>query len=264
MRKYVVILIISIYIVFSFSRIVIKQSDINEENIFYIEEKSAIKSEFDKEDAVKIVCEKIKSIDFTIKLLPLDISPEVDRMYRKAYLDILKNKIAAVNYEGEKEYFIDLYNIGIDFEELKSLDYYLFYYNDLDGDGLPELGIKNAGGGGYTYIFKYLPEINEFQVLYSNASMYITILGTGQIWYHDGLHANLLRDRYIVLDNNNKWKIVFNSEHGLGPSGFYSIEIDDLKVNVTEKTWNEITRPFFDATKNAIPSMNFEEIFNSL
>lgn len=122
----------------------------------------------------------------------MNLQPEVAEMYKNAYLNILKNKIPIISKNGEKEYFRDLYKIGTEFEKLD--DSYTYYYDDLDNDGFPELGIKSTG---YTYILKYEQELNEFNVLFSNPSMYITILGNGRLWYHDGLHSGTISDEYV-------------------------------------------------------------------
>lgn len=125
----------------------------------------------DENDIITIVCEKLQKIDFSSEQSVMNLQPEAAEMYKKAYLNILKNKIPIISKNGEKEYFRDLYRIGTEFEKLD--DSYTYYYDDLDNDGFPELGIKSTG---YTYILKYEQELNEFNVLFSNPSMYITIL----------------------------------------------------------------------------------------
>ena len=231
----------------------------------YIEETTDDENEV-SEDTSSIVCEKIKAIDFTIKESPLDITSEVDALYKEAYLNILKSEIPVRYDDGKKEYFRDLYAMGVEFEELiESPGYCSYYYNDLDGDGLPELGIRSTG---YTYILKYDPEKNEFSPIFIGSTMYHTILGTGQIWYHNGLHVGYIMDRYIVLNDDKEWETVFNLEQGTEASPiypYYCVSIDEYSlVDVSEENWNEITKPFFDATENAIPSRTLEEVFGEL
>jgi hypothetical protein len=140
----------------------------------------------------------------------------------------------------------------------------------LDWDGLPELGIKSTG---YTYILKYEPKIKEFRILFSDATMYYTILGTGQIWFHNGMHVGYRTDRYIVLNKDNEWETIFSLERSAVSqeeidSGFipyYSVDIDEYSgVEVGEKNWDEITKPFIEATENAIPSEGLEEVFGDM
>ncbi|WP_310602517.1 hypothetical protein, partial [Anaerosporobacter sp.] len=68
------------------------------------------------EDTSTIVLEKIRALDVTIKESPLDISPEVDALYKEAYLKMLKSEMPIVYGNGEKEYFRDLYKAGSEFE----------------------------------------------------------------------------------------------------------------------------------------------------
>lgn len=214
----------------------------------------------DENDIITIVCEKLLKIDFSPKQSVMNLKPEAAEMYKKAYLNILKNKIPIISKNGEKEYFRNLYKIGTEFEKLD--DSYTYYYDDLDNDGFPELGIKSTG---YTYILKYEQELNEFIVLFSNPSMYITILGNGRLWYHDGLHSGTIRDEYIVLNSNSKWETVFTLEQGIDTFPFYCVSIGEYKnINLDEELWKKVTTPFFNETKNAIPSKNFHEIFGEL
>ncbi len=228
----------------------------------YIEETTDNENEINEETS-SIVCEKIKAIDFTIKESPLDITPEVDALYKEAYLKILKSEIPIVYKSGKKEYFRDLYRIGDEFDKLiEEADFYSFYYNDLDGDGLPELGVASTCD---TDILKYKPEKNECSVIFADSTMYHTILGTGQIWFHNGLHAGYIVDRYIVLNDDKGWKTVFSLEHGTQDYPYYCVSIDEYDlVDISEEDWNEITKPFYDATKNAIPSQTLEEVFGEL
>uniref|UniRef100_UPI00286F4019 hypothetical protein n=1 Tax=Anaerosporobacter sp. TaxID=1872529 RepID=UPI00286F4019 len=163
---------------------------------------------------------------------------------------------------GEKEYFRDLYKAGSEFEELiEKLDAYSFYYNDLDGDGLPELGVSC----GEIYILKYELEENEFSPIFIGQAWDSRILGTGQIWFHNGLHANYIADRYLVLNDKGGWETILDFEQGIQDPFYYQIRMegyDDVLVN--KETWNEITKPFFDATQNAIQPKTVEEIFGEL
>jgi len=214
----------------------------------------------DENYIIMIVCEKLQKIDFSPKQSVMNLKPEAAEMYKKAYLNVLKNKIPLISKNGEKEYFRNLYKIGTEFEELD--DSYTYYYDDLDNDGFPELGIKSTG---YTCILKYEQEINEFKVLFSNPSMYITILGNGRLWYHDGLHSGTIRDEYIVLNSNSKWETVFTLEQGIDTFPFYCVSIDEYKnINLDEELWKKVTTPFFNETPNAIHSKNFHEIFGEL
>lgn len=215
-------------------------------------------SKSDKDLQIEKICNIVEAMDFTINQPDINISQEQDSFYKGAYLKILKSEIPTINSEGKTEYFRDLYKAGKEFDELN--ESYSYYYNDLDGDGLPELGVKSLG---YTYILKHMPQRNDFEVLFQGQSMYYTILGAKQLAYHDGLHAGVIRDRYIILNDKNEWEIILDLEQGTEPARpYYGVGVlGSEKVDVGEKNWEKITSPFFKATEQAIPSKSLEEIF---
>lgn len=218
---------------------------------------------------ISIVCEAVKAMDFAIKEPQMNITAEEDTLYKEAYLKILKNQIPISEEQDFSGYYQDLKKAGIPFEELlakKSINEfpYLLYYDDLDGDGKPELGINQ----GNMYILDYELGESEFTVLYAEQSCYFEkILGAGQIWYHDGLHANVIRDRYIFLNRDNEWEdYALDLEQGTSPLYKYYLVGTSLyqQIHVGEENWNEITKPFFEATQQGIPQKIFDEIFGDL
>ena len=218
---------------------------------------------------VSIICDAVKAMDFSIRKPQLKITPQEDRLYKEGYLKILKNQIPISEGQEYSGYYKNLWQAGMEFQDLvenKSINKfpYLLYYDDLDGDGKPELGINQGG----MYIFNYELGENEFTVLYGQESCYFgKILGAGQIWYHDGLHANVIRDRYVVLNRDNKWEeYALDLEQGTSPSYHYYLVGTSLykQIDVGEENWNEITKSFFEATKQGIPQKTFEEIFGDL
>ena len=220
----------------------------------------------DKEIAA--VCEKVKAMDFTANQLQMDIDSEENRLYLEVYLKILKNEMPIIDAIGEEVYYKDLWMSGIEFEELlenkDKREYpYLYYYDDLDGDGKPELAIEQ----GCMYVFDYQREKDEARILYNEQACYFKkIVGAGQIWYHDGLHASVIRNRLIVLNEDNEWELLLGIEQGTDPkSPYYIVFTDNGKVNVDEENWNEITEPFFEMVENnGLPLKTFEEVFGEL
>lgn len=216
--------------------------------------------ELTKSIEIEAICEIVETMDFTINQPELNISLEEDIFYKEAYLKILKSEIPTINSEGKTEYFKELYKAGVEFDELN--EFYSYYYNDLDKDGFPELGVKSTG---YTYILKYMPQENEFTVLFCGPTMYYTILGVRQLGYHDGTHAGVIRDQYIILNDKNEWEAVLDLQQGTQNPVFYEVGTTDLdKVDVGKENWNKIAAPYFKAIEQSISSKTLEEIFGEL
>lgn len=207
-------------------------------------------------DNIEQVCNKINDIDFSIKDPVLNLTPEADAVYRSNYLKALKNEVPIIDYDNNETYFKDLYKIGTDYTQLTTT--YSYYYTDLDNDEAPELGIRSNG---YTYILKYDMECDVIFVQYRGATMYITILGNGQLWHHDGLHAGLIRDEYIVYEDG-EWKTLVKFEQGVHTPEFYSVSIDEhTNIDIGKDNWENVTLPFFTAVKSPIASQSFVEVF---
>ncbi|MDE7253485.1 MAG: hypothetical protein K2O32_11160 [Acetatifactor sp.] len=218
--------------------------------------------DLDEDEKIEIICEHLNQMDFTVNEPRLDVTEEENRLYLEAYLKVLKNEIPA---DGET-YYADLWKAGREFETLlenKTERKFLYYYDDLDGDGKPEFAIKQ----GCMYIFDYDMEEAKCSIPYSQQTCYFKkILGAGQIWYHDGLHANLIRDSLYILNENNEWVEVLNLEEGLVDPTFYEIGITTPKVraNVGKENWDIVTAPFFEMTKEGLPQKTLEEVFGDL
>lgn len=234
------------------------------------------------------VCDIVRAMDFTVKESHIDITPEENRVYLEGYLKVLKNEIPAIG-EVEVKYYKDLWKAGIEFEELlkekETEEYpYLYYYDDLDGDGKPEFAINQ----GCMFLFKYEPELNRCTILDFEESCYFkTIVGPGLIWRHDGLHADVVRDDLIGLDKEGNFEEILRLEEGVNPkhpyfevgvsdtSLQYADEIEDAwkgfetpfleYADVSEEEWREITEPFFEMVENnAVPKKTLEEVFGEL
>lgn len=70
----------------------------------------------DESEYVSDVCNAVKNMDFTIREPRLDITAEEDRLYKEAYLQVLKNEMTIL--EWEKQYYKDLWRAGIEYEDL--------------------------------------------------------------------------------------------------------------------------------------------------
>lgn len=216
------------------------------------------------------VCDIVRAMDFTAQKPQLDITPEENQIYLEGYLKVLKNEIPTIG-KVEVKYYKDLWRAGIEFEQLlkekNTREYpYLYYYDDLDGDGKPEFAINQ----GCMFLFKYEKEQGECKILYQKESCYFkTIVGVGQIWRHDGLHADVIRDDYIVLGEDGNFRYILRLEEGINPKHpYYEVGVGDDPTyyeDVSEEEWNEITQPFFEMVENnAVPRKTLEEVFGDL
>lgn len=216
------------------------------------------------------VCDMVRAMDFTAREPQLDITPEENQIYLKAYLKVLKNVIPITGL-ADGWYYKDLWKAGIEFEELlkekDTREYpWLYYYDDLDGDGKPEFAIEQ----GCMFLFKYDRELDECKILDSEEACYFkSFVGAGQIWRHDGLHADTVRDDLIGLGEDGSFQYLLRLDEGINPNHpYYKIGVDDDPTYyevVSEEEWNKITQPFFEMVENhAVPQKTLEEVFGDL
>ncbi len=223
-----------------------------------------------KSEYIDTICEAVKTMDFTVKEPKMDITAEEDMLYKEAYLKILKNQISISKEHNFSGYYQDLKNAGIPFEELlakKSVNEfpYLLYYDDLDGDGKPELGINQ----GYMYILDYELGDKEFNVLYSRDSkVFEKIFGSGQIWCHYKIWDDTITiDEYDLLNRGTYWDrtVLELQQRTEQLQNRYFVETSLYRqFEISEESWKEITKPFFKAAKHEIPQKTLEEVFGEL
>ena len=252
-----------------------KKLDVSRENflieeslIIEYEEGSEVQAEYEEEASI---CEIVRAMDFTVNEPNLKITPQENLIYLEGYLKMLKNEIPVVSEAGE-QFYKDLWQSGIEFEELlkekETREYpYLYYYDDLDGDGRPEFAIEQ----GCMFLFKYEEEPNKCRILYQTEACYFKkVVGAGQIWYHDGLHVNIMRDSLFVINDDGSFQEILSLAKSLDPQyPYFEVKVlnDDLPnfVNISEKNWNEITKPFFEMVENnGLPLKTLEEVFGGL
>jgi len=224
------------------------------------------------EQLIEETCEIVRSMNFEANEPHLDITPEENQLYLEAYLKILKNELPIYGYESEEEpvYYRDLWMNGIELEYEDLLENrvnrrfrYLYYYDDLDGDGKPEF----ATNQGCLYIFNYELGDDSCRILYREQSCYLKkLIGAGQIWYRDGQHAGVLRNRLVIFSEENDGEIVLDLEEGYHKPYFYEVGVYEYEpVYVGKEQWDEITAPFFEMAENhEIPELTLEEVFGGL
>ena len=274
-RKFMILFICMLFFIGLLGHLKCKKTEVSRENhlineslIMGHEENSEMQAEYDEETSI---CEIVRAMDFTVNEPNLKITPQENQVYLEGYLKMLKNEIPVIGKAGE-QYYKDLWKAGIEFEELlrekETREYpYLYYYDDLDGDGKPELAIEQ----GCMFLFKYDEESDKCRILYQEQACYFKkIVGAGQIWYHDGLHGDVIRDSLITLTDDGTFQVVLSLEEGINPKyPYYEVKVlnDALPdfVDISEENWNDITKPFFEMVENnGLPLKTLEEVFGEL
>lgn len=205
-----------------------------------------------------IVYNAVKNMDFTINEPYLDITPEEEMIYKKVYLSVLKGEAPIQNRWDEPVYYKDLNGAKKEYAELlknKSVHEfpYLYYYDDLDGDGKPELGIDH----GCLQILDYEPDSGLIRVSYVGSSGQ-KFLGAGQIWDHDELDKTCY-DTYIYFNSDNDWKEMLKLAYS--DSQYYIETALYNSFAVEKEQWSEVTGPFFEMTQKGLSQKTLEEIF---
>lgn len=238
-------------------------------------------SEFIDDCAFEYIYKIYSDIDFSSDFKQGDYS--VYANYKAQYLKLLEGKIPFKLKKGKK-YYIDEYIYG-DYEPEK----YIYYFFDMDDDGLPELCIENEVG--YIYIMKYLPVSDEFILWYETSSSWTELLGSKKLWFYSG--TSPIKYAFHSLDKNGyiEYSVWLYIEPNKSETKYmltlpeYSNKTDDIEIpkdikaqsiekdshyyyRVTESQWDELTKDFFaekNIAKENIAKVKFTygELFNN-
>lgn len=225
------------------------------------------------EDAAPAVCETVRAMDFTAEQPHMELTEEEDLAYKKAFLSLLKNELPIEGGEGwceDGDRYRDLWWSGVPYEELlkerDNTDFgqgCCYYYDDIDGDGKPEFGVRQ----GAVYFFDYELGEEACSVSYGGQRTYFEgLLGVGKIWEHDTQHAWVERFRYVVLNGEGEWEEVLQLElyYDEEEETVYTKNFLINGVDVGEENWKELTAPFFEAAECEIPKKTLAEVFGEL
>lgn len=213
---------------------------------------------------------------------------------------------------GKKMHLNDLNEIKVLLEKKKNIpfpDTYnlkdcIFYFFDMDIDGLPELGIttlgSKVGGGRFIYFIKYDIDSDEFILWFATEATSIQLMGSQKIWKS----AASTGPRYFFYKLNQDGTVEYWLHFGIYPyfnkknqkvetaymvelprfkdtsknivltekmeqQAYRPLQSDDCFFRVTKEQWDELTKDYFEArklTKENIKkaSFTYDELFGDL
>lgn len=216
------------------------------------------------QDPAEAVCERCMQLDFTAKTYAVDTEKcdaATDRAYKDAYYRaLIGGQRVRTAKEGDvylKEFFA--YQGDLEMEDETFLNNLIenakFYYMDFDGDGLPELVMDIIGDG--LHILKYLPDEDVVEHFFGYERVpYFHLLGSGQLYYENGMLANKRITRYHTVDADGRDKGVVcfmedadykphKEDEGVWWDTAYWVDLyDELgMVQVDEKRYRDVTEP---------------------
>ncbi len=207
-----------------------------------------------------------EAMDFTIQKSPVDrerYDQRTDRVYKEAFLKAVTNQIPIYDRGGEESYFYkDLLGKTGKLPEdqfLKAVRESDYFYQDFDGDGLPELTVDTEG----PCVLKYHPEEDRVE-LYTRKEEGWHLLGKDQMYREstesdEGAYTYLYgyeagEERFCLKDILH-WYGGWQQEPYLVSYGEY----EDMVVE--EETAVELLGGYFAAVKQAPHPMTFSVLF---
>lgn len=209
---------------------------------------------------------QLEKINFTVEKPHMELTEEEDTLYKDAYLKILKDEIIAYkpSYFGGFPYYIRDFLVKGEFRDFLYDDSH-FYYDDLDGDGLPELGIRKDGS---FIIVKWEEGWDVFALSdWYGSAHEEKILESGKLWHHDR-HEWPVKDELYGYDGAGMWRCIWRIESekvDCSDEYHFSLWINgmDESIELNEKEGKDLLEPLFKQTEADEPFIlkSFEEIF---
>ena len=224
--------------------------------------------------------------------------PEYYDEYKAYFLKLVNNEIPFTDMEmGEQRYLKDirdLEDLGLfRGEALPASNRELYYFFDVDGDGAPELGIRNPYHHATQYIFRYDMEKEECFLWRAMEGSWYSLLGSRKVaWPWDGKYLS-----YEQLDAEGKVELStlivtnqYNEEESLYVVMLPEYREEDKKIEITAlmreqgiyersgERWffrvtkeqaEELMAPYWDAYDRAEEQMeevtySYEELFGEI
>ena len=227
-----------------------------------------------EEDIVKQVCERMKSIDYSVQEYPIDTNlydSQTDEEYKNAFLQALLSRTPIGDNENGEYYIRELreelrYGRSTISEETYIgflNDLFRFYYLDFDGDGLPELLIN--GGG---HILKYCSDDKQVYDIAPENMGHWDLLCSGKMYYHiESDSAYFIKYGYQEINSSGEVDREVIFEYNFLPDSptEYLVSIDEFEeVEVGKENWELLTQGLLDAETNAFPHMTFDDLFGDM
>ena len=244
------------------------------ENTWYQKEEPSPGDSLNSKELIKAASDQIRAIDFHVRQYPIDTSLfdlEMDRKYREAFYQAVTNRkpvlcraYRSLDYEENTYQYILRSDSLSDQEflrqELKQDSGY--YYVDYDGDGLPELIIRNTG----LYGLKYDPKQDNVYLFLSTYSSYSYFMGAGQIFWHNPCLASKDIYSYESEDRNGNriyagFETVYHWDEDSSSESYYISTNDYMDVEVSRNLWEELISLLFDAYEETPAPESYEEFF---
>ncbi len=244
------------------------------ENTWYQKEEPSPGDSLNSKELIKAASDQIRAIDFHVRQYPIDTSLfdlEMDRKYREAFYQAVTNRkpvlcraYRSLDYEENTYQYILRSDSLSDQEflrqELKQDSGY--YYVDYDGDGLPELIIRNTG----LYGLKYDPKQDNVYLFLSTYSSYSYFMGAGQIFWHNPCLASKDIYSYESEDRNGNriyagFETVYHWDEDSSSESYYISTNDYRDVEVSRNLWEELISLLFDAYEETPAPESYEEFF---
>lgn len=242
-------------------------------------EENAEETEMESEEiTAEVLCEKVRSIDFTIKEYPINTeiyTEEMDSEYKEVFLKVLLNQIPVQCEDGEEIYFEDIDPVKekLNTDHMTMIkEHFLYGYLDFDGDGLPELVVDPLGAYvrfGGPRVFKY---DRESKKVYVDGYRFVRYrpLCAGKFYQEYKGSPDSIQYGYQEVDSQGnvieevKFKLVFPAPAYGHPERYFISWIGDeyVHVEIDKESWDEIFHDFFEAMDNAVTEVTFDELFS--
>jgi len=188
------------------------------------------------------------NIDFYGEFLKGD--EMVQSFYKDKYHQLLKNERDFIDPKTGERFFLDEFaTIKEDaIAGIYNLSNYTYYFFDIDGDNMPELGISSDLTNNCAYVFKYDFVFDEF-VLWYDLSPYYQLLGSKKMtWIHLGTGIGIA---FYKLDGNGEeeysafwYSTSMHNENNEKPEEIFIVGLvryadKDKQIELPEKIKNE-------------------------